>query len=83
MENLEPTTVEIVRNRLRRVMNPMKGLDMVATDLISKIEVNEGVIHLVIDLPESHQFSNVIKEETREKLEPLWDIDKIDIEFTE
>ena len=83
VENLEPTTTDTIRNRLRRVMNPMKGLDMVATDLIKNIKLEDGIIYLAIDLPETHQFSNVIKEEAREKLETLWDINEIIIEFTE
>ncbi len=77
------TTEEIVRKRLKRVMNPMKGLDMVATKLIREIEVKDGVIRLVIDMPENHQFSTAIKEEARERLESLWDIKAVVIEFVE
>lgn len=77
------TTEEIVRKRLKRVMNPMKGLDMVATKLIREIEVKDGVIRLVIDMPENHQFSTAIKEEARERLESLWDVKAVVIEFVE
>lgn len=77
------TTEEIVRKRLKRVMNPMKGLDMVATKLIKEIEVKDGVIRLVIDMPENHQFSTAIKEEARERLESLWDVKAVVIEFVE
>lgn len=79
--NLEPTTEEIVRKKLRRVMNPMKGLDMVATNLVKEIEVSEGVIRVVVDLPEDHQFAATIKEEARERLENLWDVKQVIIEF--
>ncbi len=79
--NKEATTVEVVKKRLRRVMNPMKGLDMVATDLVKEIEVKDGVIHLVIDLPEDHQFAAAIKEESKERLENLWDVKKVIIDF--
>lgn len=80
--NLEETTVEVVRKRLKKVMNPITGLDMVSTDLIKEIDVKDGVVHLLIDMPEEHQFSNVIKQEVKEKIEPLWDIKKVIIEFT-
>ena len=79
--NLEPTTEEIVRKKLRRVMNPMKGLDMVATNLVKEIEVSEGVIRVVVDLPEDHQFAATIKEEAKERLENLWDVKQVIIEF--
>jgi len=78
----EPTTVEVVRKRLRRVMNPMKGLDMVATDLVKEIDVRDGNIRIVVDLPEDHQFAATIKEEAKERLEPLWDVKSVVIEFT-
>ena len=77
----EPTTVEVIRKRLRRVMNPMKGLDMVATDLVKEIDIKDGNIRIVVDLPEDHQFAATIKEEAKERLEPLWDVKSVVIEF--
>lgn len=77
----EATTVEVVRKRLKRVMNPMKGLDMVATNLVKNIEVADGVIKVEVDLPEDHQFAASIKDEAKERLETLWDIKKVIIEF--
>jgi nitrogen fixation protein NifU and related proteins len=37
----------------------------------------------VIDLPPHHQFAPAIKEEIKEKLEPLWDIKEAVVEFVE
>ncbi len=79
----KPTTEEIVEKRLRHVMNPMTGLDVVRTDLINDINVKDGVISLKVDLVEDHQFANAIKEDIMEKLEHLWDIDEIKIKFVE
>jgi len=33
----EPTTVEVVRKRLKRVMNPITGLDLVRTNLVEDV----------------------------------------------
>jgi len=82
-KNKEVTTEEVVRQRLKRVMNPMKGLDMVATNLVKEIEVKDGVIRIVVDLPENHQFAANIKEEAKERLENLWDVKKVVIEFVD
>ncbi len=79
----EPTTEKVVEKRLRHVMNPMTGLDVVKTDLIGDIDVEDGVISLKVDLAEDHQFANAIKEDIMEKLEHLWDIDDIKIKFAE
>ena len=78
-----PTTVKVVRRRLKRVMNPVVGLDLVRTKLVKEIEVTEGAVRVVIDLPADHQFATNIREEIVEKIEPLWDVDKVIVEFTE
>ncbi len=78
-----PTTVEIVRKRLRKVMNPISGLDLVRTNLVKRIILKNGRVRVVIDLPESHQFATAIKEEITEKIEPLWDVKEVIVEFTE
>ena len=78
-----PTTIETIEKRLRKVMNPLSGLDLVGTNLIKKIELKEGVAKIDVDLPENHQFANAIKEEIMEKVESLHDIKKVSITFNE
>ena len=79
----KPTTVEMVRRRLRKVMNPMAGLDLVRTNLVRDIKIKNGTVRVVIDLPPGHQFASAIKEEITEKIEPLWDVKEAVVEFTE
>ena len=79
----KPTTVETVRSRLKKVMNPMAGLDLVRTNLVRDIEVKNGTVWVVIDLPPTHQFASAIKEEIVDKIEPLWDVKEVVVEFTE
>jgi nitrogen fixation NifU-like protein len=78
-----PTTVEVVRKRLKHVMNPLVGLDLVRTKVVKDIEVAEGTVRVVLDLPADHQFAANIREEIIEKIEPLWDVDEVVVEFTE
>jgi len=78
-----PTTIGVIRKRLKRVMNPMTGLDLVRTKIVKDIELNEGRVRVAIDLPADHQFAANIREEIREKIEPLWDVRKVVVEFTE
>jgi nitrogen fixation NifU-like protein len=78
-----PTTVEVVRKRLRHVMNPVVGLDLVRTKLVKDIEVVDGTVRVVVDLPQDHQFAPSIREDIVDKLEPRWDVDEVMVEFTE
>jgi NifU-like protein involved in Fe-S cluster formation len=77
----EPTTVQVVRRRLKRVMNPVVGLDLVRTKLVTDMAVEEGIVRVSIDLPPDHQFANNIREEIVEKIEPLWDVERVEVEF--
>jgi len=64
-------------------MNPLNGLDLVRTKLIREIEVKEGIVRVVVDLPADHQFASAIKEDIIEKAESLWDVEKVTGGFTE
>jgi nitrogen fixation NifU-like protein len=79
----EPTTVELVRRRLKHVMNPVVGLDVVRTKMVTDVEVSEGIVRIVIDLPADHQFASNMREEIEEKVGHLWDVKQVQVEFTE
>ncbi len=78
-----PTTLDTLRKRLKRVMNPVVGLDLVRTEMINDIQLSEGVARIEVDLPADHQFANNIREEIIEKIEPLWDIEQVIVTFAE
>jgi len=79
----KPTTVELVRKRLKKVMNPLTGLDLVRTNLVRDIEVKDGIVRVAVDLPPGHQFASAIKQEISEKIEPIWDVKEVVVEFME
>jgi len=79
-----PTTVDIVRKRLKKVMNPITGLDLVRTNLVKAIKLrDDGNVRVVVDMPANHQFASAMREEIMEKIEPLWDIKEVVVDFTE
>ena len=75
------TTKEIVFKRLKHVMNPFVGLDIVKTNIVKDIEIEDGTISVMMDVPRDHQFANNIEEEVKERLEHLWDIKKVEVVF--
>jgi metal-sulfur cluster biosynthetic enzyme len=77
----ETTTEEVVRSRLKHVMNPLTGLDIIRTNLILKTSIEDGVVRVVVDLPADHQFASAIKEDISEKLRSLWDVKRINVVF--
>jgi len=79
----KPTTVEVVNQRLRKVMNPLTGLNIVRTNLVRDIEVKDGNVRVAVDLPKEHQFASAIREEIIQKIETLWDVKEVAVVFTE
>lgn len=78
-----PTTIDVVRKRLKHVMNPVVGLDLVRTKLVKEIDLTDGTVRVVIDLPADHQFATTMRDDIVEKIEPLWDVERVVVAFTE
>ncbi len=77
-----PTDEAEVRRRLKHVMNPVVGLDLVRTKMVKDIQINDGVVRVEIDLAPDHQFASNIESEIRDKIEPLWDVKRVDVVFS-
>lgn len=78
-----PTDLDEVRRRLKHVMNPVVGLDLIRTKMVKDMEIADGTVRVVVDLPSDHQFAANIEHEIRDKIEPLWDVERVTVEFTE
>jgi nitrogen fixation protein NifU and related proteins len=78
-----PTDLAEIKRRLRRVMNPVVGLDLVRTKMIREMTIEDGKVRVVVDLPADHQFANNIRHEIIDKIEPLWDVHEVQVEFSE
>jgi len=81
IEEREPTTEAVIKRRLRHVMNPLKGLDIVRTDLVKEVEIKDGVVTIVVNLSPEHQFAAAIRTDIAEKIETLWDVKQVVIDF--
>jgi len=64
-------------------MNPLTGLSLARTNLVKDIKVKDETVRVVIDLPSDNQFASAIKQEIMEKIESLWDVKEVAVEFTE
>jgi metal-sulfur cluster biosynthetic enzyme len=79
----KPTTVDEIKRRLKSVMNPLTGLDIVRGNLITDVKVEEGTVSIWVDLPENHIFAANIREEIKERIETLWDVKQVELHFRE
>jgi len=72
-----------VRSRLRRIMNPKLGRDIVSTGIVESIKTRDGKVEIDLNMSESDEFASYIKEEIHERLDKLPNIREIKINFEE
>jgi nitrogen fixation protein NifU and related proteins len=78
-----PTTVEIVQRRLKTIMNPLAGLDIVRTEMVKDIKVEDGVVSIDLDLASNNLFAANIEEEINEKIANIWDVKEVKIKLAD
>jgi len=68
-----------VRSRLRHVMNPKLGRDIVSTGMLGEIKIEQGRIELDLDVSRAGEFENYIVEEVNERLKNLPTVKEVKI----
>jgi len=81
IKNKIPTDEKVVSKRLSRVINPIVGVDIVKTKLVSDVKIDEGNVSVWVNLAPEHQFANNIRNEIIERIEPLWDVKNVEVIF--
>ena len=59
----------------------MNRMGLVRAKLVNSIDVKDGTVRVSVALPSGHQFAPAIKGEIMEKVEPLWDVNEVVVEF--
>ncbi len=78
-----PTTPDIVRNRLKHVIDPAKGVDVIRAKTIKDIFVDDGNVTIILNMKEEQEFANHLKSEIIERISPLWDVKKVEVKFSD
>jgi len=68
-----------VRSKLRHVMNPKLGRDIVSTGMVSKIKVEDGKVEIELEISKDEEFRDYILEEVKERLENLPNITELKV----
>lgn len=76
-----PTDEQVAMKRLKHVINPKTGREILQANLVRDVAVDHGRVRVELDLPPDYQFAGAIEEEIRERLEPLWDVQEVEVAF--
>jgi len=60
-----------VRSRLRHVMSPKLGRDIVSTGIVEEVKLHEGEVEIDLNISEDDEFKNYIVEAIHERLDKL------------
>lgn len=79
----EGISESVLRSRLRHVMDPAIGKDIVTTGIVQgvKFDAKTGVVSLMLKLPKAHKFYANILHEIQERIGFIPGIRKIEKEF--
>jgi NifU-like protein involved in Fe-S cluster formation len=83
VKDVKPTDMNIIKKRLKRVINPLTGIDVLEVNFIKDIKIEDGNITVYFNLDSNHQFAGNIREEIIERLEPLWDVKEVNVIFND
>jgi len=68
-----------IRSRLRHIMNPKTGRDVVSAGIVDQIKVHNGKVEINLKMSEDDEFKNYIIEAIHERLDRLPNIRELEI----
>lgn len=77
-----PTDENLIRKRLRHVINPNTGKEIIGSGIVKSIEFKDGIVKIDLNMSELDQFANSIKDEIIEKLKYRWDVKEVIVNFS-
>lgn len=77
-----PTTPENITKRLKHVIDPRKGIDVIRAKTVKEILVRDGVAIIQLDMAREEEFAGHLEQEIKERISPLWDITSVEVKFT-
>ena len=82
-KDTKSTDIATIKKRLGHVINPLTGLYVLKVNFVKNVELKDGVVSIWVDVDSDHQFANNIREEIKERFEPLWDIKRVEVTFND
>ncbi len=73
----------VLRSRLRHVMDPRIGKDIVTTGIVQNVKFRDGIVILTLKLPKDHQFYDSIMHEIEERIAYIPGVKSVEKKFLE
>ncbi len=77
----EDVNESLIRSRLRHVMDPSLGRDIVSLGMVQSVKVEKGTVKVILQIPKDHRFFNNIMDSIEEKIAYIPGVKKFEKEF--
>ncbi len=81
LKNPKPTDKDVLKKRLRHVINPITGASILKGKLVKDYYIDNGVVYVFLNIDKDNQFGEAIKNDIIERLEPLFDVKEVKVIF--
>jgi NifU-like protein involved in Fe-S cluster formation len=71
-----------LREKLKSVVNPATGADIISSNMVKSYEVSEGKININLNICKSHEYAENIEEEIEEHVSNLNGFKEIEIRYS-
>jgi len=71
----------LIRSRLRHVMDPSIGRDIVSLGIVQSVKFKDGVARIYLKIPKDHRFFKHIMEDIDEKIAYIPGVKRVEKEF--
>ncbi len=81
-EDPDSLTHDNLRDRLKSVMNPAIGADIISSNIVRSFDAKNGVVTVELKICEDHEYASNIAEEIEEHVEKMKGFKKIEIKYS-
>lgn len=79
----EDVNESLIRSRLRHVMDPSVGRDIVSLGIVQNIKLEKGTVKILLKIPKNHRFFKNIIEDIEEKIAYIPGVKRVEKEFVD
>ena len=81
-DDLDVLNVSNLRLRLKSVINPATGVDVISSNLVKSSRIVDGEVSVMLNICKEYEYANNINEEILEHVETLKGFKGLDIKYT-
>jgi nitrogen fixation protein NifU and related proteins len=80
-EDIDALTKENLRDRLKSVVNPATGADIISSNMVKSYDINSGKVTISLKICKDHEYAGNIKEEIDEHISTMKGFKALEVNY--